>query len=246
MSERLPTILRALAVSPSRIEANLARVAEAGLVPEVPNLWQLELGILRMWHRVIFRPNSIGTSSTDPVRPNWRARLLLSRPLRFPFLVAERAIAPLDFSGLASSRERIIRHLLGAHHDRLQFVYDLELLSAHQGALEELLGRAREVTDHDTPRSRWLRDLVVYEGYHERLVAAVEGAIRDGVEIEGDEAADPDISFGAYLRWCAAQPATPEATWRAYRRGEYSIADGWVRRPDARSTPERAAAPLAA
>jgi hypothetical protein len=31
----------------------------------------------------------------------------------------------------------VIRHLLGAHHDANQFVYDLELL-AHHGRLDEL------------------------------------------------------------------------------------------------------------
>ncbi len=236
MTEELPVLLRALALSPDRIEETLARVAEAKLVPEVPNLWQIELGIVRMWHRVIFRPESIGTSSTDPVRPTWRARLLTYRPFRFPFLVAERAIAPLDFSGLASSRERIIRHLLGAHHDGAQFVYDLELLLAHEGALEELRDRAREVVTRDTPRSRWLRDLVVYEHYHERLLEAVERAIAEGVAMSERDARDPDISFRGYLAWCAAQPRTPADTWRALRSGEYSIADGWAR---ARSQNER-------
>lgn len=217
---------------PRRIEENLRRAHEAGLVAEVPTLWQVVLGVARMWHRVLFRPQTIGTSQSHPVRSTLRARLLSSRPLRFPFLVMERAIAPLDFSGLASSEERILRHLLGAHHDGSQFVYDLELLSIHPGALEELRGRARAVVEEDTPRSRWLRDLTVFERYHESLLAAVERACAEGIELAPEDASNPDISLSAYLAWCLRQPRTPAETWAAMQRGAFSIADG-VRLPEA-------------
>lgn len=220
---------------PRRIEANLERLHRAGLIEEVPTLWQVKLGVLRMWHRVLFRRETIGTSKRDPVRPTLRARLLAFRPLRFPFLVAERAIAPLDFSGLASSPERIQRHLLGAHHDGSQLVYDLELLAAHPGALRQLGDRVRAVVEDDTPRSRWLRDLTVYEGYHERLREAVERAIEEGVVLSEDEARDPDISLTAYLRWCSRQPRTPEETWAAARIGVYSVAGGLRRGDEARA-----------
>ena len=86
----------ALLLRPERIERNLERIRRAGMVERTPNLWQITLGVLRMWHRVIFRAETIGTC-TDPVRASLRARLLLHRPLRFPFLLAERVIAPLDF-----------------------------------------------------------------------------------------------------------------------------------------------------
>lgn len=221
-----PWYLKALLVFPRRVEANLARVAESGLVPHAPNEWQIGLGVLRMWHRVLFRPETIGTCTQDPVRRTWRARLLERRPLRFPFLLAERAVAPLDFSGLASPPERIIRHLLGAHHDGLQFAYDLAILSVHPGTLEALAARAAAVVDGSDPRGEWLRDLVVYEGYHERLLASAEAALERGVRLPAELDADPDVSFIGYLRWCAAQPETPAATLAAFRRGVYSVADG--------------------
>ena len=226
MASDLPLPMRALLVLPDRIERALVRVSESRLVEPVPNRWQIGLGVLRMWHRVLFRSETIGTSVSDPVRPTWRARLLEHRAMRFPFLVAERAIAPLDFSGLASPPERIIRHLLGAHHDGLQFAYDLSLLSAYPGRLEELRERARAVVDGDDPRGDWLRDLTVYAGYHERLLDAVDEAIREGVSLPPEQERDPDVSFTGYLRWCAAQPSTPEETVAAWRRGEYTIADG--------------------
>jgi len=211
---------------PDRIEAALDAVDRAGLVERTPNLWQVTQGILRMWHRVLFRSDTIGTCADDPVRPTWRAKLLEPRSLRFGFLVAERAIAPLDFSGLASPPERIVRHLLGAHHDQNQFAYDLALLAIYPGRLEELERRARAVVDGTDPRAEWLRDLTVYARYHERLLAAAEDALAHGVRLPHDEAHDPDISFTGYLRWCARQPETPEATWAAFLDGRYTIAPG--------------------
>lgn len=211
---------------PRRIHHNLRRAEAAGLVEGAPNLWQVTLGVLRMWHRMLFRFDSVGTCAQHPARPSLRARILQYRPLRFPFLWAERAVAPTDFSGLASSEERIVRHLLGAHHDANQFAYDLELLSIHPGGLERLLEQAREVAVADTPRARWLRDLTVYERYHEKLVEAVEHAVEHGVRFEGEETDDPDISLSGYLRWCTRQPATPGETLEALRRGRYTVAEG--------------------
>ena len=223
-----PMLEHLLLLRPEEIEAQLSRVEAAGIVPKTPNTWQITLGVLRMWHRVAFRPETIGTCAADPVRPTWRARLLHARPLRFPFLLRENAVAPLDFSGLLSSPERVIRHLLGAHHDANQFAYDLSLLLLHPGKLEELTDRARAVVDGADPRSEWLRDLVVHERYHERLLRAAEQALADGVNLPSDEARDPDISFTGYLRWCAAQPESQAQTWRLFREGEWTVADGWT------------------
>ncbi len=224
----VPFLSRLVLLFPSRVAEGLARVERAGLAPVVPNVWQITLGVLRMTHRLIFRSQTIGTCKTKPVRRTWRARLLAFRPLRFPFLLWERAVAPLDFSGLLSSRERVIRHLLGAHHDALQFVYDLELLRLYPGALEELRDRARAVVDGTDPRAEWLRDLVVFEGYHEALLRTTEAALAGTLEIDPETARDPDITFGAYLAWCAAQPSDPEETWRALRAGRYRIDRGLV------------------
>jgi hypothetical protein len=205
-------------VDPPGIRRGLERVREAGVVGDVPNEWQVGLGILRMWHRVAFRSETIGCSS-DPVRPTRGARLLRHRPLRFPFLVAERAIAPFDHSGLLQGPDRMIRHLLAAHHDQRQFAYDLELLALHPGALDTLIARARAIVDGTDPRAAWLRDLVVFEGYHEALLRGAERARRGEPVLEPHEADNPDLSFLAYLAWCARQPPTARSTLRALLRG---------------------------
>lgn len=221
---RTPLHAYLILLRPSRVRYNLEALRQAGLVEQVPNLWQIELGVLRMWHRLIFRPETIGMSTAHAVRPGWRARLLEKRPLRLPFLLREGSVAPWDLSGLLSTPERLMRHMLGTHHDGNQFVYDLQMLSIHPGRTEELLEQARAVVENRDPkRAAWLRDLVVYEQYHETLLAVVESAVRDGVELPPDEAADPDISFLAYLRWCARQPSTPAETWRAWRSGAFDL-----------------------
>jgi len=217
---------RLVLIDPDAVAKSLDRVRASGRVPVVPNVWQITLGVLRMWHRVLFRSETIGTCTDFPVRDNWRARLMKVRPLRFPFLLAERAVHPLDFSGLRSSEDRIVRHLLAAHHDGAAFVYDFELLASHPGALPRVREEARRVVEEDGPRSRWLRDLVVYERYHENLLEAVDAFLAGEARCSPSEACDPDVAFPAYLAWCARQPATPAETWRALLAGRYAVSDG--------------------
>lgn len=212
-------------LAPRRVARGLDRAAALGWAP-TPTVWQVELGVLRMWHRMVFRPETIGTCTTDPPRPGWRARLLAWRPLRFPFLVKERAITPWDLSGFLASREQIVRHLLGAHHDGTQCVYDLQLLALHPGGLAVLRTRVAAVVSGVDPRSEWLKDLVVYERYHEHLLAAVDQVLGGAEEVDPADATNPDISFRAYLRWCACQPPTPSAAWRAWRDGRFTLERG--------------------
>ncbi len=226
MSSATPLWVRALVLFPRAIEQSLARVEAAGLTQPVPTVSQVALGVARMQYRLYTRPESVGMCTAHPVRKTWRARLLEPRAARFPFLVREGAIAPLDFSGLASPRERILRHLLGAHHDGNQFVYDLELCAIHPGALVELRDRARAVVEGSDPRAPWLRDLCVYEGYHAHLLEVVEAVLESGSVLESisvHEARDPDITLSAYLRWCAAQPKTLGGVIRAWMAGQLSF-----------------------
>lgn len=204
---------------PGRVQRHLDALFAAELIPAVPTLWQIELGVLRMWHRVLFRSETIGTCATHPVRSTRRARWLENRFLRGPFLFWERAIAPLDHSGLAQPTWRLVRHLLAAHHDGNQFAYDLHILRAHPDALDAVEEQAHAVLTEDSRRSRWLRDLVVYDRYHEHLLDSVQRAKRGEPLLLPHEEDDPDISFPAYVRWCLAQPATPLETWRAWRAG---------------------------
>ena len=220
-----PWYVRVLVGDPDRVSTHLERMRAHGVVDAAPNPWQLCLGVLRLWHRSLFRTETVGTCPGGTVRSTWRARLLANRAMRLPCLLAERAVAPFDFTGLRSPPERLIRHLLGAHHDGNQFVFDLEILAGH-GRLEELRRAVHEVLASDSARTRWLRDLTVFEGYHENLAAAVERAIASGPTMSEAEAKDPDLSFRAYLAWCARQPATPAETLSAWRTGRFAFDSG--------------------
>jgi hypothetical protein len=188
---------RLLLLRPRRVRDHLADRLAKKLIPAAPTLWQIELGVLRMWHRVFFRAGTIGTARHARPRRTLRARLLRFRPFRAPFLIAEQAVAPLDHSGLVQPSERMIRHLLGAYHDENAFAYDLEILRADAAALARLRVLAESVVDGTHPRAAWLRDLVVFEGYHESLLDAVRCAESGNLRLTGAERDDPDVSFGA-------------------------------------------------
>lgn len=92
---------------------------------------------------------------------------------------------------------------------------------ARQGQID-----ARPAAQLRDPQAAWLKDLVVFEGYHERLLAAAEAMLSGADELELADATNPDVSFRAYLRWCAAQPATPQETWKAWRSGRFTVRGG--------------------
>lgn len=225
-----PWYVHALLIDPDRVLRNLKRVRAAGIVDASPNAWQLSLAVLRMWHRVLFRAETVGTSRR-PIRETLRARVLANRALRLPCLLASRAVVPFDFTGLRSDPGRLIDHLLGAHHDGNQFVFDLELLTGH-GALDELAARVAAVLDGSDPRATWLRDLTVHVGYHESLARAVAAARPNGPTLSAAEAGDPDLTLRGLIAWCAAQPATPHETLAAWREGRFRLdASGPTLRP---------------
>jgi len=213
-----------LLLRPRRVQTLLARIAASGR--PAPCLWQVEMGILRMWHRMIFRGDTIGTCQHHPVRQGWRAWWLQFRLIRFPFLVWERAITPWDLSGFLSQRAQFIRHLLCAHHDGRQCIYDLQILSLNPGALVQLRTALLQIVEVDDARSRWVKDLCVYAHYHEELLAAVDAVLAGAEELDPVDAEDPDISFWAYLRWCRRQPESPAALWRAWRAGRFDWVEG--------------------
>lgn len=206
---------------PEVVLATLEKLQAKGVVERVPNLWQVALGALYMRYRMVFRPDSIGVGEV-PVRDSARARLLALRPIRAPFLLRERAIAPFEMTGLSLAPDFLERHLLGAYHPREHALYDLELLALHEGALGGLREKLVEVVEERSARGTWLKDLCVHEGYHETLLGLVDRALAGDFEAR-DLAIPSDATLAGYLRWCASQPATPSETWRAWRAGRFSF-----------------------
>ena len=222
----LPWFAKLVLINETTINKRLDEFEALGLVRKVPNSWQIFLGISRMWHRVVFRSETVGTCGEHSPRPNLRAKIMHWRVARFPFLVAEQAIAPLDFSGLLSSPQRIVKHLLGAHHDRNNFAYDLQLLLTHPEWLKNAFNEANRIKLQQTERSRWLADLCVFEHYHEHLAEALFAAINGQIEMTTTEADDPDTTLTGYLQWCSRQPTSYAETQSLYQQGRYSIDKG--------------------
>lgn len=204
--------------APRRVDDRVARLVAVGAIEAAPNRWQLWQGVLYTWARALTRPETIGLDDPARVRRTTGARLLRHRALRAPFLIGRR-VNPLDHLGLGSSAAHLQRHLLGAFHPGQGAHYDLEILATEPGALEALRDTLRQVVAGTHPDARFLRDLCVYEGYHERLLDLVERFLAG----RRDPSTHPDATLRAFLAWCSAQPATPAATLAAWRAGTWSL-----------------------
>lgn len=206
--------------SPRRIARRLDALQARGTIEAAPSLYQVWMGVLYMWTRVVLRPETIGLSGDEPVRRTPGARRLENRLLRIPAVLRARAVNPLDQVGLGSSAEHIQRHLVGTYHPGDNALYDLQVLDV-DGAIPALRELVASVVDGTHPRAEALRDLCVYEGYHERLLTMVDRWLTEGPT--GFQAAHPDTTLRAFMAWCARQPEGPLATARAAARGEWSL-----------------------
>ncbi len=211
----------ALLWCPQRIARRVDALERQGAIDRAPTLYQVWMGVLYMWTRVVLRPETIGLSTDEPVRTTPGAVRLQHRLFRGPAVFRARAVNPLDQVGLGSSAEHIVRHLLGAYHPGDNALYDLAILTVEPGSLQALRDELATVVDGTHPRAEFLRDLCVYDGYHERLLTMVDAFLAG--ELTGDDAVHPDTTLRAFMRWCAATPPHPAATWRAVRHGSFSL-----------------------
>lgn len=106
---------------------------------------------------------------------------------------------------------------MGTHHDVQRGIAqardDFEILVLHPDGLATLRSACAAVVAGDHPRAGLCRDLCVYEGYHEGLLALVDDVLAHGFPAE----IDPDLSFFAMLRFCATLPDTPPRLSSVFR-----------------------------
>jgi hypothetical protein len=208
-----------------------------GVPATLPNPWQVALGVARMQHRLLTRPGTVGLARAPRV-PGWSTWWLEHQLVRAPFLLLEGTVVPGDLSGLRSSPTTLVRHLLGTFHAGAEANYDLEILAARAPAMLATLRTAcvDVIADRHPRAARW-KKLCVYEGAHTALLPRIEAALQgrfldnDGDEgggsgDDGDSPGNPDVSFFAFLRFCARQPADAAATWAAWRAGRLHFAHG--------------------
>lgn len=230
MSTELSWFYRFVLRHPERVEWHLERLYELGRIDTKPNLWQVSMGVAYMLHRMVFRPQTIGVDDA-PVRRTLRARLWQFRPLRFPFLMWQKAIDPIDLTGLSGSMERKHSHLVGAYHPGDNALYDLECMTCDPEALEALRADVVQIIEGNTFRSRFLKDLTVYEGYHERLLQLIDRAMVNDFAPAAEKVDHPDTTLRGFLRWCAAAPDSPEATFQALLAGHLQFDPTTSNRP---------------
>jgi hypothetical protein len=77
----------------------------------------------------------------------------------------------LDPIGLFSPRDALVEHVLQTFHRHP--VYDLQLLSAHEGGVEEMTRQARALLAGTHPHGRALTSLIEDGSYHARLPAEI-------------------------------------------------------------------------
>lgn len=152
---QIGSFIAALA-SPSLVRARLERLRELGHIEVVPKLPQL---------LVAARDQMIVSASAE-------TKLFYeSQGIPWIFHNVRRFIAGpatvLDPVGLFAPRDAIVHHVLQTFHRHP--VYDLVLLRAHEGGVEEMEKQAAQIVAGTHPHQRALASLVEDGSYHARL-----------------------------------------------------------------------------
>ncbi len=223
--QRISPLARVLLYNPELVQKNLRLLYQHGHIEAVPNSWQVSMYVLYMWYRIVFRLDTVGTHATDKVRDTWRAKLWENRVIRVPFLIMEGALnGNYDSTGLGITVDRKMKHLVGAFHPEDNYIYDLALVASYPGKMEQLRRQVIEVLENDNDRTRFLKDLVVYEDYHERLLRAIDRVSSgDWSMVDPAKENNPDTSIANFAKWCLKQPKTPAETLQALLQGKVNF-----------------------
>ena len=150
----------------SALDRRLARLRELGYVEAIPTRVQLVVGsidMLRFW---------ISPASADYYR---------AKNIHYGFhqllRVLDEPASMVDPTGFLSTRDNIIGHLMQVVHANP--CYDLQLLCAHEGGLDELERQVLQMLDGTHARARSIGAIVEEADYHERLLGYVRAFQRD-------------------------------------------------------------------
>jgi len=204
---RLARALRAL-TDRRLLEARLERLRRLGYVETPPSRLQLVVGsidMLRFW--------------ISPAAGEYYAERGIHYGFHQVLRVLEEPATMVDPTGLLVERDVIIDHLLQVTHANP--AYDLQLLEAHEGGLEELARQVALAAERRHPKQSELEATVEDPGYHARLAGYVAA-------FRADRGARPP------LRANVSRPA-----WQAVERtfGTLPAALRYVRRMPSRPLP---------
>jgi hypothetical protein len=197
------------------VRARLRRLRVLGHVERVPTRIQLAVGAADMM-RFFINPAA--------------ADYYLSQGLDYWFHITLRFLddpsSLADPLGLFSTRDAIIGHLMQVVHANP--VYDLQLLSAFDGGLDELEKQIQELIEGTHPRAKSIGAIIEEADYHARLLAFVRAWRRDPhapAPLRSNVAANPLFSemertFGSLttaMRYFCRLPSTPLGALRHLR-----------------------------
>lgn len=145
---------------PERIENRVEKLQELGYVGGKPNRTQLVFGSVDMFRFFII------PCAADYYR---------SKDISFVFHVLLRVLddpaSMMDPTGFMTHPDAIIGHLMQVTH--ADPIYDLQLLAAIEGGLDELERQLLQMLDGTHPRANSILAIVEDAGYHERLLTHV-------------------------------------------------------------------------
>lgn len=145
---------------PKRIEARINNLRSLGYIGGKPNRTQLVFGSVDMFRFFII------PCAADYYR---------SKDITFVFHALLRFLddpaSMMDPTGFMSHRDAIIGHLMQVTH--ADPIYDLQLLAAIDGGLEELEKQLLQILDGTHPRSESIGAIIEDADYHERLLEHV-------------------------------------------------------------------------
>lgn len=142
---------------PSLVRSRLERLVALGHVAVVPSLSQLLVASRDQMFLGAVEETRLFYASQGIPWTFHNSRRMISGPATL-----------LDPLGLFSPRDAIIEHLLQTFHRHP--VYDLVLLRAHEGGVEEAARQARRVAEGTHPHQAALESLIEDGAYHARLV----------------------------------------------------------------------------
>jgi hypothetical protein len=151
---------------PALVRRRLVRLRALGHIETIPTIAQL----------LVAGRDQMMVSATEETKIFYRNQHIpwVSHNLR-RFLSGPATM--LDPIGLFAPRDAIVEHVLQTFHRHP--VYDLVLLRAHDGGVEEMARQARQIVDGTHRHQRALTSLVEDGAYHARLPAEIEAFAAD-------------------------------------------------------------------
>lgn len=214
MAEKLGRLARALRqyTHPVVIDQRLARLQRLGYVDELPTRVQLAIGAYDML-RFFIVPAAEDYYESKGINFNFH------QVLRF----LDDPASLVDPTGLLSTTDNIIGHLMQVTHANP--CYDLQLLDAHEGGLEELERQVEQMLAGTHPRTRSIQAIIEDPSYHGKLLEYVRAfrVARDAQAPIRENVADSDRfraiarTFGTVpnaMRYFCRLPSEPLAAAR--------------------------------